>query len=220
MRCGCEPTSLVSRLLAPSSHNVFGRCFTHSSSFSSTSLLTLDLKEPVYSRSVRSYTPGVLSMEVPGGAWTADYLTRINLPTNSTVARLLTPVDPTLIAWSAMTLTASSPTPPPELPPELLTNDHRVGNSAEYAASGRGRDSPSAAFASPANKRETYWLTRSNGSEAAEFDFWTVFSFDLWFLERGSEDEGSAWRSVKMEVSSQKARLSPCTVCSICGGRD
>lgn len=110
-------------------------------------------------------------MEVPGEAWTADYLTRINLPTNSTVARLLTPVDPTLIAWSATTLTASSPTHPPELPLELLTNDHRVGNSAEYAASGRGRDSPSTAFASPANKRETYWLTRSNGSEAAEFDF-------------------------------------------------
>ena len=54
----CECTSVVSKLPAPSSHNVFGRCFAHSSNLSSTSLLRLDLNEPVYSRSVRSYEPG------------------------------------------------------------------------------------------------------------------------------------------------------------------
>ena len=53
LRTGAR-TSVASRLLAPNSHNVFGRCFTHSSNFSSTSLVRLDLNKPVYSRSVRS----------------------------------------------------------------------------------------------------------------------------------------------------------------------
>jgi len=151
---------------------------------------------------------GVLTLEATGER--RDYLTSINLPTNSTVARLLAPVDPILIAWSTTTLTVSSPTLLPELPPTLFTNDHRVGNSAEYAASVNGRDNPSAAFASPANKRETYPLTRSNGSEATELNFWIDFSFDLWwFRERGLDGRGSTWCSVRREVSSQKARLSP-----------
>ena len=174
-RRGRECTSVVSRLLAPSSHNVFGRCLTHSSNMSSTSLLRLDLNEPVYSRSVRSYKLVVLTYGIAGGS----HLTSINIPTNSTVTRLLAPVDPILIAWSTTTLTVSSPTPPPELPPTLLINDHRVGNSAEYAATVNGRDKPSAGFTSPANKRETYSLTRSNGREVTGFDFCVVFAFDL-----------------------------------------
>jgi len=148
-------------------------------------------------------TPGVT-----GG--NADYLTSINLPTNSTVALLLAPVDPILIAWPTTTLATSSPTPPSELPPTLFTNDHRVGNNAEYAPSVNGRDNPSAALAPSTNKRETYSLTRSNGSDATEFNFWIVFCFVLWwFRERGLDDRGSAWCSVRREVSSQKARLSP-----------
>jgi len=82
----------------------------------------------------------------------ANCLTSINFPTNSTVARLLAPVDPILIALSTTALTVSSPTPPPELPPMLFTNDHRVGSRATYAATANGRDNPSESFVSPANK--------------------------------------------------------------------
>lgn len=82
----------------------------------------------------------------------ANYLTSINLPTNSTVARLLALVDEILIALSTTTLTISSPTPTPALPPMLFTNDHRVGNRAEYVATVTGRDNPSEAFPSPTNK--------------------------------------------------------------------
>ena len=139
------------------------------------------------------------------------HVTIINLPTNSTVARLLAPIDPILIAWSTTTPVVSSPTHP-----TLFTNDHKVGNSAEYAASVRGRDNPSAAFAWPANKRETYSLTLSAGSEAIKFDFWEAFSFDLLFRERGLDGTGSAWCIVKREVSSQKTRLSAWSVCSTC----
>ena len=133
----------------------------------------------------------------------ADYLTSINLPRNSTVARLLALVDPILIALSTTIPTISSPMPPLELPPMLFTNDHRVGNRAEYAATVNDRDNPSEAFASPANKPETYSLTRSNESEGTEPGFCGAFPFNLWFIERELDSRGSAWCRVRREVSSQ-----------------
>lgn len=131
---------------------------------------------------------------------------------NSTVALFTADEDEILIAWStAFTRTSLANS----RLAELLSKDQIVGNSAVYAGSDIGRDSPLKEADSPSSSCATYWLTRSIGREATEpfcvalplLTALPLLLVDFWV--------GSQSASIRSDVSSQKIRLSSCTVCSI-----